>query len=149
VSEGETSDRRGDFKPVSEVHGKENGSREMALSSYRELQSWQVGMEVIESIYGLTKTWPAHERFGLVSQAQRASVSIAANIAEGYGRLHRGDYVHHLSIANGSRCELETLLLIAERVRVAAPGSTARSQELSARVGQMLTKQIQTLRPPG
>lgn len=118
----------------------------MALESYQGLQSWQVSMELIESIYHLTRHWPVDERFGLVSQAQRAAVSIAANIAEGYGRLHRAEYVHHLAIANGSRCELETLLLVSERVMVSEPGSTAVAQNLVAQVGRLLTRQIQSLR---
>lgn len=120
----------------------------MPLSSYRELQSWQVGMDLVESIYRITRSWPSYERFGLISQAQRASVSIPLNIAEGYGRLHRGEYVHHLGMANGSLCELETLLLIAERVEAAPTGSTHHAMTLATRVGQMLTRQIQSLRPP-
>jgi len=104
-------------------------------------------MELVELVYRITHAWPSNERFGLVSQAQRASVSVPANIAEGYGRLHRGEYVHHLAIANGSLCELETLLLLAERVHIAANGTTAEARLLASRVGQMLTKQIRSLRP--
>jgi four helix bundle protein len=120
----------------------------MGLNSYRELQSWQVGMDLAESIYRITRAWASQERFGMISQAQRASVSIPLNIAEGYGRLHRGEYVHHLGMANGSLCELETILLLAERIDVASKGSTTVAMNLATRVGQMLTKQIQSLRPP-
>lgn len=119
----------------------------MALSSFKELRSWQVGMDLVESVYRVTRRWPSHERFGLISQAQRAAVSVSVNIAEGYGRLHRGNYVPRLSVASGSLCELETLLLIAERVDAAPKGSAADTLTLATRVGQMLTKQIQSLRP--
>lgn len=117
----------------------------MPLASDRELQSWQMSMDVIEEIYDLTRSWPSSERYGLVTQTQRAAVSIAANIAEGYGRMHRGEYVPHLSIANGSRCELETLLLIAERVKVVETRATERVQCMVAQLGRLLTKQIRSL----
>jgi four helix bundle protein len=103
-------------------------------------------MELVEHVYYATRAWPSSERFGLVSQAQRACVSVPANISEGYGRLHRGEYLHHLAIANGSLCELETLLLLAERVRVAEKGATGNARELAKRVGQMLNRQIRSLR---
>lgn len=88
----------------------------MALKTYRELDAWKFSTELVVEIYKLTSTWPTKHRFGLASQIERASVSIPANIAEGYGRLHRGDYVHHLSIANGSLAEVETHLHIAVKL---------------------------------
>ena len=66
--------------------------------------------------YELTKQFPPNELYGLVSQIRKAAVSIPANIAEGHGREHLGDYLHHLSIANGSLMELETHLLLAGRL---------------------------------
>lgn len=118
----------------------------MALRGYQELQSWQIGMELVECVYKITKNWPDSERFGLISQARRASVSVPINIAEDYGRLHRAEYVHHLSIAEGSACEVETLLLIATRVAIAPPATLQPGLELAARVTQILTRQIQSLR---
>lgn len=88
----------------------------MSLQTYRDLAVWQKSLDLVESIYLMTAALPTTERFGLTSQLQRAAVSIPANIAEGYGRLHRGDYVHHLAIARGSLMELETHLCIAVRL---------------------------------
>ncbi|MFA5191548.1 MAG: four helix bundle protein [Verrucomicrobiia bacterium] len=119
----------------------------MALKGYRDLQVWQKAIELVESVYKLTKTFPAEERFGLASQLQRAAVSIPANIAEGYGRSHLGDYLHHLSIGRGSLAELETHLVIAVRLKILSREDTLDAWNLSQRVGQMLTKLIQSLQP--
>ncbi|HOW19678.1 MAG TPA: four helix bundle protein, partial [Phycisphaerae bacterium] len=89
----------------------------MALQTYRDLEAWQRAIDLVEAVYVLTRGFPNAERFGLTSQTQRASVSIPSNIAEGYGRSHRGDYLHHLSMARGSLMELEIQLTIAVRLR--------------------------------
>ena len=88
----------------------------MTIKSYQELTVWQKSMDLVEAIYLLAKKFPKEETFGLTSQIKRAVVSIPANIAEGYGRTHRGDYLHHLSIARGSLMEVETHLAIALRL---------------------------------
>ena len=66
------------------------------------------------------KRLPTHERYGLIAQIHRAAVPVPTNIAEGQGRRHLSDYLHHLSIANGSLKELETHFLIAERLQMLA-----------------------------
>lgn len=86
------------------------------LSSYKELIVWQKAVEVATMTYALTNTFPDVERYGLSSQMQRASVSIASNIAEGYARRTAKDYVHFLHMALGSTYELETQLTIAEAI---------------------------------
>jgi four helix bundle protein len=68
----------------------------MRVEGYQKLQVWHKAMELCEKIYALTAMLPAQERFNLVSQLCRASVSVASNIAEGYGRQATGDYRHHL-----------------------------------------------------
>ena len=72
------------------------------ISGYRDLVVWQRAMELAEATYLLTKRFPPDEQYGLTSQARRAAASVAANIAEGYGRQTRASYVSFLRIAQGS-----------------------------------------------
>lgn len=83
---------------------------------YRVLRVWQLSMDLVARTYQITTSFPRHETYGLTSQMRRAAVSIAANIAEGHGRRHLGDYLRHLSVANGSLREFETHILIAGRM---------------------------------
>lgn len=91
----------------------------MGIQSYRDLNVWQEAMSVAEAIYQLTETFPQSELYGLTTQMRRASVSIAANIAEGNGRETSGAYVQFLRISQGSLKELETHLFLAQRVGLA------------------------------
>jgi four helix bundle protein len=95
-------------------------------------------MELVIECYRLTRQFPKSEQFGLAAQAQRAAVSIPANIAEGHGREHLGDYIRHLSVANGSLMELETHLLIACRLGYMAEAAAKPAFALTAEVGRML-----------
>lgn len=104
-------------------------------------------MDLVVACHSVAQRLPHHETFGLSSQLRRASVSIPANIAEGYGRLHRGDYVRHLSIALGSLRELTTLLEITVRIGYASQEEVSPATMLADRVGQMLYKLIAQLRP--
>jgi len=117
------------------------------LRSYQDLLVWQRAVDLCVEVYRLAGRLPATEKYGLATQTCRAAVSISANIAEGYGRIHRGDYVHHLSIASGSLCELETHLHIAQRLRLLNEGEVRRSHELCDQVSRMLTTLKRRLRP--
>ncbi|MFY7853311.1 MAG: four helix bundle protein, partial [Brevundimonas sp.] len=81
-----------------------------SVRSYRDLEVWKRAMDLAVATYELTREFPREEQFGLTSQARRAATSIAANIAEGYGRATRPAYVSFLRIAQGSLKELETHL---------------------------------------
>jgi four helix bundle protein len=81
--------------------------------SYRDLLVWQRSTKMSVAIYRLTAYFPKHEVFGLTSQLRRAGVSVASNIAEGYGRGTRGEYKQCLAIARGSTLEVQTQLFIA------------------------------------
>ncbi|MBB6002060.1 four helix bundle protein [Arcicella rosea] len=83
------------------------------ISSFKDLKVWQKSIVLINQTYSLSKDFPANEKFGLTSQINRASVSIAANIAEGWGRESKKSFVQFLKISRGSLFELDTLLIIA------------------------------------
>ena len=83
------------------------------MRNYQNLEAWKSAMQLIKQVYILTKAFPKEELYTLTSQARRAAVSIAANIAEGMGRQYKRDTVQFLHIARGSIYELETLLNIA------------------------------------
>jgi four helix bundle protein len=86
------------------------------IRSYRDLRVWQRGMDLVESIYVITQSFPKHEIYGLTSQMRRAAVSIPANIAEGHSREHTKEFRNFLSVAQGSISELETEVEIATRL---------------------------------
>ena len=82
------------------------------IQNFRDLQIWQLGKEIVLSIYEITKDVPEEEKFGLISQMRRAAVSIPSNIAEGFNRPSNKDYQRFLSVALGSCAELETQIEI-------------------------------------
>jgi four helix bundle protein len=84
------------------------------MSSYKELDAWKKSKDLVKEIYVELNSFPSDEKFGLISQIKRASVSVPANIAEGHGRNHTKDTIQFLHISRGSLYEVETLLIIAE-----------------------------------
>jgi four helix bundle protein len=115
------------------------------IASYQDLKVWQSAMELAVKSYGLTKAFPKDEMFGLTSQIRRAAVSIAANIAEGYGRENRGSFVQFLRIAQGSLKELETHILIAKRVGLVTGDGAANLLAASEENGKMLRSLIRVV----
>ena len=85
-----------------------------AVNRYEDLIAWQKSYALVLRVYRLTKDFPGDERFGLTSQLRRAAVSIPSNIAEGYGRRSRQDYLRFLCIALGSTYEIQTQVRIAK-----------------------------------
>jgi len=83
------------------------------IESHRDLDTWQLAMEIVVDIYRATRGFPAEEKFGLVAQLRRAAVSIPSNIAEGRGRLGAGEFRRFVSIARGSAAEVETQIAVA------------------------------------
>ncbi|MFA0757957.1 MAG: hypothetical protein PVTTEEND_002176 [Candidatus Fervidibacter sp.] len=116
-----------------------------AVRSYRDLEVWQAAMVVAEQCYRLTKSFPKEEMFGLTAQIRRAAISVPANIAEGYGRESRREYLQFLRFAQGSQKELETYLLLATRVGLASEEAIAPILSDCERVGKMLHRLIRSL----
>ena len=85
-------------------------------SDYRELEVWQLAMELCESVYGLLRKFPAEEKYALCDQLRRAVVSIPSNIAEDNGRGSTTEYARFISIARGSLFEVRTQLELAVRL---------------------------------
>jgi len=86
------------------------------MHNFRKLDIWIKSMSLVTEIYKLTNTFPSHERFGLVSQMQRAAVSIPTNIAEGSAKSSNKDFARFLEMSIGSSYELETELTIASKL---------------------------------
>lgn len=85
------------------------------IESYRDLLAWQKAVDLAVDVYALTRTFPRSEIYGVSSQLQRATVSVASNIAEGHAKS-TASYLNHLSISGGSLAETETILIIGNRV---------------------------------
>jgi four helix bundle protein len=122
---------------------KGNGNK---ILSYKDLLVWQKSMELVAQVYRMTRELPAAEQWGLVSQMRRASISVPSNIAEGYGRQATGEYRHHLSISRGSLLELETQVLLCEKLGYLAARSTQPVELEIQQLSKMLRSLINKLR---
>ena len=108
-------------------------------NSYRDLKVWQNSVDLAENIYRLTAVFPGSEVYGLSAQMRRAAVSIASNIAEGWGRRSRKDYGRFVLIAQGSNDELRTQLVIAGRLGFGEANQLREADTLCDEIGRMLT----------
>jgi four helix bundle protein len=106
--------------------------------SFKDLVVWQRAVQMALEVYKLTSDFPASERFGLINQMRRASVSVASNIAEGYGRSTTGEYVLFLGHARGSNFELQTQLAISESLGFGSEKSRQSAESLSGEVSRMI-----------
>jgi len=115
------------------------------IETYRDLRVWQQSMELAENVNALLRAFPKEAGYTIVSQTMRATISIPANIAEGHARKSRREYRQYLSIARGSRAELETLLLLALRMnRISRSQMETLWPQLQS-IGKMLNKLISVL----
>ncbi len=115
--------------------------------SYRDVIAWQKGMDLAEAVHLLTREYPSDPRcWGLVRQMCEAAASIPANIAEGYGRGFRKEYVQFLHYANGSLKELETYLLLSQRLSVGPQDQVSACLSSAEEVGRILFAVIRGLR---
>jgi four helix bundle protein len=110
----------------------------MDIRDYRDLRVWQMGMDLVESIYKVSALFPKSEVFGLCSQLQRAAISIPSNIAEGHARDSTKEYLRFISIAMGSLAELETQLILASRLNYLEQERLGELMGQTGEIGRML-----------
>jgi four helix bundle protein len=117
------------------------------IKSYRDLSVWRKAMDLAVMTYRLVRNFPKCEEYGLTSQAQRAAASVPANIAEGHGRAQTKVYLQFISIARGSLAELETHLLLAERLEYVTETDIKTILQATDEVGRMLRGLQKSLAP--
>lgn len=115
------------------------------MESYKELKVWQQGMDLAVACYEVMKSFPREELFGMTSQIRRCASSIPANIAEGWGRQSTGDYIKFLRISQGSLKELETHLLLCNRIGLLTTDALRTLEMQTIDIGKMLAALIRSL----
>src|SRR5689334_23008436 len=108
------------------------------MNGYKDRKVWQLGVEISIKVYRLTESFPQREMYGLSSQMRRAAVSVASNIAEGHSRGQTKDLIRFLAISRGSVSELETQLIIAERLGYLNPRDLSRTRSMLEEESRML-----------
>ncbi len=101
---------------------------------FEKLKIWQMGMELVERIYKLTKDFPKDEQFGIISQIRRAAVSVPLNIAEGKGRYHTKSFIQFLYQARGSLYEVITLIKVSHKLAYIEDKESKELQELCGNI---------------
>jgi four helix bundle protein len=115
------------------------------VRNYKELAVWPRSMELAQALYVASERLREVERFGLTAQLRRGVVSVPSNIAEGYGRQSTGDHRQHFSIATGSLLEVETRLLLCERLGYLKHDETSPLLDEVEQIAKMLAALIATL----
>ncbi len=115
------------------------------LKSFRELKVWQKSYDLCLAVFKITKDFPKEEMYVLSSQMRKSALSIPSNIAEGYGRKTRADYIRILYIAYGSACELDTQISLSGDLNYIQGSQLEKLQEEISEVGMMLRALIRAL----
>ncbi|MBD3725134.1 MAG: four helix bundle protein [Flavobacteriaceae bacterium] len=115
------------------------------MKSYRDLIVWQKSMNWVTLVYKISEVFPESEKFGLVSQIKRSSVSVPSNIAEGYGRNYKKDYAKFLQIARGSLYECQTQIEIAVNLSFIKREQIQEASDLSIEIEKMLNSLVNKL----
>jgi four helix bundle protein len=112
---------------------------------YRDLVAWQKGVDLCELVYRASAAFPSHEIYGLTSQIRRAAVSVPSNIAEGAGRITRGEYLQSVGYARGSLLEIETQLIVAQRLGYLDAKEIDKLMELTNEIGRVASGLVRAL----
>lgn len=118
----------------------------ITVKDYKELEVWQKAVDLATSLYEVTRGFPDTEKFGLVVQVRRAATSVPANIAEGWGRGSTREYVQFLHVARGSLLELETHLIIAQKLAYLSRERSEVAHQQVKSISMMLNRLIGALR---
>ena len=121
------------------------GRGKIVIASYRDLTVWQRAMDLVALVYKLTADLPREETYGLSSQMQRAAVSIPSNIAEGHARESTKEYLRYLLISRGSMAELETQLLLCQKLHFLSKEAVENALIISDEIGRMIRGLQQSL----
>jgi len=116
------------------------------MHNFKEMKIWQKAKELAVETYKITNKIPTKEQFGIISQLERAAVSVPANIAEGSGRATRGEFLQFLGIARGSNFEVASQLTIAKGLGFSSSKNIDEVEALSNEAGRLLTLLIQSIR---
>jgi four helix bundle protein len=119
--------------------------KSLAIQKYEDLIVWQKAIDLVVEVYKLVNLLPSEEMYALSNQMKRSAVSIPSNIAEGQERNTTKDFVKFLFIAKGSKAELETQLLICNRLEYLTQSQIVSAQSLLAEIGKMLNALIHKL----
>ncbi len=113
--------------------------------NYRDLIAWQKAMDLVEHVYRVTLSWPQEELYGLTNQVRRAAVSVPANVAEGQGRGTSKELSRYLAIAVGSLYEVQTHLLISQRLHYSDEGEIETAMRCTNDVGRLLHRLMRSI----
>ena len=103
------------------------------MPTHKDLDIWKLGIELVEKIYKLTALFPKEEIYGLISQMRRAAVSIPSNISEGAARNHKKEYIQFLYMSLGSLSELETQIIISQKLNYLSDNAIMKEIEILRR----------------
>ena len=115
------------------------------MNKFKELKIWQESIDLAVDTYKLTKLFPPDERFGLTSQINRSVISVSSNIAEGAGRNNPKEFRQFLGIALGSACELESQLIVSNKLNYISNGEIKKQTEKLLHLQNMINKLIKSL----
>jgi four helix bundle protein len=115
------------------------------IRTYRDLDIWKAGIQLVKDVYKLTEQFPKQEIYGLTSQMRRAGVSIPSNVAEGFRRYHNKEYKQFLYVSLGSCAELETQATIARELAYVSEDREAAVLERSDHISRMISNLIKKL----
>lgn len=110
--------------------------------SYRDLMVWHRAMQLSIAIYRLTALFPSEELMGVTAQLRHASVAVATNIADGWGRQSAAEYKHFLGLARSANLEVQTLLTLSFELHFGEPEALRGAEALSQEIGKLVSKLI-------